>query len=182
MHTITTHIITDRGQVSTKPTERKPQANWGSCLLPQPTPHHMHRIWHIVGLKRSGLIYRIISNLIFIVCRTRQPPIPIPHWINWKKKKYMKETVKLQPNMETLWPLSAHSTVPFFLPGCAPLLTPGVSYLLLINPPGAAGPPGPQDLALFFMGRVFALSGLEATAHFSQNDKRISAKAKKKKR
>lgn len=82
------------------------------------------------------------------------------------------------PCQHTLRPLSAHSATPFFMLGWSPLLPPGVSYLLLINPPGATGPPGPQDLALVFVGRVFALLDLEATARFSQNDENTSAKAK----
>ena len=59
---------------------------------------------------------------------------------------------------------------------------PGVPYLLLANPPGAAGPPGPQEPALFPMGGMFALLGLEAKAHFSQDDEKASTKEKKKKR
>lgn len=64
-------------------------------------------------------------------------------------------------------------TPPFFIQQCTPLLPPvpiRVPYLLLANAPGEAGPPGLQDLALFSMGRMFALLGLEAKAHFSQND------------
>lgn len=46
--------------------------------------------------------------------------------------------------------------------------------LLLANPPGAAGPSGPQEPALFSMGGMFALLGLEAKAHFSQDDENTS--------
>jgi hypothetical protein len=58
----------------------------------------------------------------------------------------------------------------------------GISYLFLANPSGAAGPPGPQELALFSMERRFALLDLEAKAYFSQDDQKTSANKKKKKK
>ena len=62
------------------------------------------------------------------------------------------------------------------------LTPPGVPYLLLANPPGAAGSPGPQEPALFSMGGMFALLGLEAKAHFPQDNQKTSAKNKKRER
>ena len=58
----------------------------------------------------------------------------------------------------------------------------GVPYLLLANPPGAAGPAGPQESVLFSMGGMYALLDLEAKAHFSLDDQKTSAKAKMKKK
>jgi hypothetical protein len=49
--------------------------------------------------------------------------------------------------------------------------------LFLANPSGAAGPPGPQELALFSMERRFALLDLEAKAYFSQDDQKTSGLA-----
>lgn len=55
-----------------------------------------------------------------------------------------------------------------------PLCSERKTSLLLANPPGAAGSPGPQEPALFSMGGMFALLGLEAKAHFPQDNQKTS--------
>lgn len=80
--------------------------------------------------------------------------------------------------------MPAHATTPFLIRECTPLLPPeptppGASYLLLANPPGAR-PSRSSGPSTILHGRIFALLGLVAKAHFSQDDEKTSAKEEKK--